>query len=157
MKTLACAVVLFVAWSAAAGDTQALVETAKASKEKKKKSTTKVITNADVKKSKGAVGVTKTAAAPVVVVPGKSLAEQYESSYHERHAREEQLAAATKTVSELERELTAIEQSYYDENDLEKRDGDIVRRFNEVKSKLDAARKVLDVLAAPEKTTDPPS
>ena len=149
MKILACAVVIFVTLGAAAGDTQALVETAKASKEKKKKSTTKVITNADVKKSKGSVGVTKTTPAPVVVVPGKSLAEQYESSYRERHAREEQLAAATKNVSDLERELAAIEQSYYDENDLEKRDRDIVKRFNDVKVKLDAAKKELEALAAP--------
>ena len=34
----------------------------------------------------------------------------------------------------------AIEQAYYDENDLAKRDTEIVKKFNDVKAKLDATR-----------------
>jgi hypothetical protein len=145
MRVFAFAVLMCVALAAAGGDTQSLVEASKASKEKKKKSTTKVITNADVRKSKGVVKETKPAATPVT--PQKSLLEQHEMSYRERLAREEQLAVTTKLVSLLESELASIEQSYYDENDLDKRDRDIARRFNEVKSKLDAARKELEALA----------
>jgi len=156
MRVFAFAVLVCVTLAAAGGDTQSLVEAAKASKEKKKKSTTKVITNADVKKSKGVVAENKSAATPVGSNPQKSLLEQHEAAYRERLAREERLAGATKLVSLLENELAAIEQSYYDENDLDKRDRDIVRRFNEVKSKLDAARKELEALA-PEKIADPSS
>lgn len=146
-KEFALAVGLCVALAAAGGDTQSLVEVAKASKEKKKKSTTKVITNADVKKSKGVVGENKAAATPVKTAPQKSLMEQHEASYRDRLARQEKLAVTTRQVADLQRELVTIEQSYYDENDLDKRDRDIVKRFTEVKSKLDAARKELEALA----------
>jgi len=127
------------------GKTQDLVALAKASKEKKKKSTTKVITNADVKKAKAKVQETKLAA-PAGPGPQKSLAEQYETSYHDRLIHEERLAAATQRVAALERELAAIEQSYYDENDLDRRDTEIVRKFGEVSAKLEEARKELAAL-----------
>ncbi len=138
MKTLAL-LLLAVTFAASADD---LVATAKAAKERKSKSTTKVITNADVKKSKAKVGETK-ATVPVETVPRKSLVDEYEKSYHERIAREEKVAATTKKIADLERQLAAIEQSYYEENDLDRRDTDIVKRFNETSAKLEEARKEL--------------
>jgi hypothetical protein len=149
MRGFAIAVVVCVALAAAGGDTQSLVDAAKASKEKKKKSTTKVITNADLKKSKAVVAEHKSGAAPVVGTPARGMLEQHEAAYRERVAREEKITAATKVVAELERQLAAVEQRYYDEDDLDKRDRELVRRFNEVKSKLDAAKKDLEVLAPP--------
>jgi valyl-tRNA synthetase len=126
-----------------------LVTAAKAAKEKRKKSTTKVITNADVKKAKGkvverdgaSVPATDTAATP-------SLVEQYESGYRDRIVLDAKRAAAQKRVDELEQELTAVEQSYYEENDLDKRDKEIVKRFEEVKKELDQARGELEALHA---------
>jgi hypothetical protein len=67
------------------------------------------------------------------------------------------LAAAKATVAQFEKELATIEQKYYEENDLDRRDAELVRRFNDTKMKLEAARKELEVLepAEPEpaKTT----
>ena len=151
MRLLAFVFAIGMALAAAAGDTKSLVDVAKASKEKKKKSTTKVITNADIKKSKGVVKENTSAVAPVeAAAPQTSLAEQQETSYRDRHAREAVLAVATQRVAALESELIAIEQSYYDENDLDKRDKDIVKRFEDVKAKLDVARKELAALAPSE-------
>lgn len=147
MKTLAL-LLLTVTFAASADD---LVATAKAAKEKKNKSTTKVITNADVKKSKAKVAETQ-ATTPVEPAPQKSLAEEYEKGYHERLVREEKMAAANKKIADLERQLAAIEQSYYEENDLDRRDSEIVKRFNETNAKLTEARKELAAL-----TPAPPS
>ena len=145
MKLLALALLLCT-FAASADD---LVETAKAAKEKRKKSTTKVITNADLKKSKGKVAEHKPAVAIESTSPTseKSLADQYESSYRERLVRDEKRAAAQRKVDDLARELDAIEQSYYEENDLDKRDKEIVKRFNDTKTKLEEARKELEALA----------
>ncbi|HKR64978.1 MAG TPA: hypothetical protein VJZ00_14695 [Thermoanaerobaculia bacterium] len=132
-----------------------LVATAKASKEKKKKSTTKVITNADLKKSKGKV--VAHAPAPVEASKEKSLAERYETEYRNRIVRDEKLAAAQRKVTELERELNALEQSYYDENDLDKRDTDIVKRFNDTKTRLELARKELAALTPQTTSNQPPT
>jgi membrane-bound lytic murein transglycosylase B len=129
------------------GKTQDLVALAKSEKEKKKKSTTKVITNADVKKAKAKVQEASVAAPADAPAPRKSLAEQYETSYQERLIHEEKLAAARQRVANLERELAAVEQSYYDENDLDRRDTEIVRKFGDVRAKLEEARKELAALA----------
>jgi peptidyl-tRNA hydrolase len=145
MKILALALLLLCAFSASADD---LVATAKAAKEKKKKSTTKVITNADLKKSKGKIAENKPPAA-IEKTSEKSLADQYESSYRDRLVLDEKRAAAQRKVEELEHQLTAIEQSYYAENDLDKRDTEIVKKFNDTKTKLDEARKELAALAPP--------
>jgi membrane-bound lytic murein transglycosylase B len=150
MRTLALLLVLGVTAAAvgqASAPTDELVAAAKAAKEKKKKSTTRVITNADVKKAKAKVAENK-AVTPVEPAP-RSLAEQYEKSYHERLVNDEKVAAAKRKVAELERDLAAAEQSYYEENDLDRRDTEIVKRFNDTKAKLEQARKELAALEPP--------
>ena len=118
-----------------------LVGVAKASKEKRKKSTTRVITNADVKKSKGKIASTNVPDTPVK--PEPTMTEKFEAEKAAKRINDEKRAAAEKLIGELEKELATIEQSYYDEDDLTKRDTEIVNRFNEVKAKLDKARAEL--------------
>ncbi|HVG25531.1 MAG TPA: hypothetical protein VND45_15345 [Thermoanaerobaculia bacterium] len=122
---------------AAADDT--LVDAAKAAKEKRRKSTTKVLTNADVKKSKGRIVTTpNVSGAPVQREP--TLLEKQAATRAADRAAEEKRAAADKLIASYEKELAAIEQSYYNTNDLDYRDTVLVQRFNDVKAKLDAAR-----------------
>jgi hypothetical protein len=122
---------------AAADDT--LVDAAKAAKEKRRKSTTKVLTNADVKKSKGKIVTTPNVSdAPVQREP--TLLEKQAATRAADRAAEEKRAAADKLIASYEKELAAIEQSYYNTNDLDYRDTVLVQRFNDVKAKLDAAR-----------------
>jgi hypothetical protein len=42
--------------------------------------------------------------------------------------------------------LATLEQQYYEENDLDRRDGELVRRFNDTKAKLELAKKELEEL-----------
>lgn len=130
-------------------DLSEAAKNAKEAREKRKKSTTKVITNADVKKSKGKVVVGKPAPEPVAPA-GPSLAEQYETTYRNIVANREKVAAVAKTVASLEKELAAIETQYYEENDLDRRDREIVVKFNETRAKLEAARKELAQLTPAE-------
>jgi hypothetical protein len=150
MKTLALFLALGITTAVFGGGrpTDDLVAAAKASKEKKKKSTTKVITNADVKKAKAQVAETKVVAA-VDSAPRKNLVDDYEKSYHDRLANEERLAVAKRTVAGLERDLGAAEQAYFEENDLDRRDTEVVKRFNDTKAKLEQARKELASLTPP--------
>ncbi|HVE69899.1 MAG TPA: hypothetical protein VNI54_00920 [Thermoanaerobaculia bacterium] len=131
MKTLA----LLLAFLAA-DDT--LVDAAKDAKEKRKKSTTKVITNADVKKSKGRIATTPNVTAEPVK-PEPTLMEKHTAAKTAERALAEKRAASDATIAALEKELAAIEQQYYNENDLNRRDTEIVTRFNDVKARLDAA------------------
>lgn len=135
MKTLALALLLL-----ATGDS--LVDAAKTAKANRKKSTAKVITNADVKKSRGKLGQT-TVPAPPDAPPEESLVEKQATMRKQRAERAEKLAAATASVEALEKEVALLEQQYYEENDLDHRDGELVRRFNEAKKQLDAARETL--------------
>lgn len=147
MKRILFAVLLIAASSVVADD---LVEAAKAAKAKRKKSTTKVITNADVKKAKSALSENKLEPVPVEPQSKESLLEKQARERKERIASDLKIEAAKKSVADLERELAAIEQRYYEENDLDRRDSEIVRRFNDTKTKLDAARKELEALLPPE-------
>ena len=132
MKTLALLLALL-----AADDT--LVDAAKDAKAKRKKSTTKVLTNADVKKSKGKVATTPNVSAEPVK-PEPSMLEKHAATKAAEHALAEKRAASDALIASLEKELAAIEQQYYNENDLNRRDTEIVKRFNDVKAKLEAAR-----------------
>lgn len=123
-------------------DTSDLVEASKDSKAKRKTSTTKVITNADVKKAKS-----KVQERPGVAVTFKqkpTLTEKHEAERKVRAEHEAKLASLNETIAILEKELARLEQQYYEENDLNYRDTEIVKRFNETKSKLDEARKERD-------------
>jgi hypothetical protein len=135
-RTLILALCLGTAALAFAGD---LSDAAKGAKSKRKKSTSKVITNADVKKSKGKIVQTPNVSAmPVEKEP--TLTEQYEAQRAAEKTASELRAQREKAVADLEKELAALEQQYYDENDLNRRDTIIVKKFNDVKTKLDAAR-----------------
>ena len=120
---------------------QDLVEAARANKAKRKKSTTKVITNADVKKAKSKLLDSGAPATPVA--PEPSMLEKQASEKAARADANATRAATEELIGELEAELSALEQSYYDENDLNRRDTELVKRFNDVKAKLDAARSAL--------------
>lgn len=141
MKTLAFALLLAFGGAAASQD---VVEVAKDAKATRRKSTSRVITNADVKKSKGKVVETKTPATPVEKEP--TLTEKHEAKRAAEKIAYELRAQRQKLVAGLEKELAAIEQMYYDENDLDRRDTEIVKKFNGVKARLDEARNELSKL-----------
>lgn len=152
MKRMLLAMLLIAATTATADD---LVEAAKAAKAKRKKSTTKVITNDDVRKAKSKLIENKLEPVPVETKPQESSLEKQARERKERLASELRIEAARKTVADFERELAVLEQRYYEENDLDKRDAEIVRRFNDTKAKLDAARKELEALVPPEPVIEP--
>jgi hypothetical protein len=144
MKRIALALVFLAATNVAAQkDTSALVEASKEAKSKRKGSTSKVITNADVKKSKGKLIERPGTAAPDPA-PQPTLAEKHEAE--RGFEREAKAAEAQKLVDELTKQLEKIEQAYYEENDLDKRDEVIARQFEDVKKKLDGAKKALEDL-----------
>jgi hypothetical protein len=146
MKRLPAALLILVATNVAAQrDTSALVEASKNAKSKRKTSTTKVITNDDVKKSKGKL-VEKPGEAQPDPEPQPTLAEKHETDRAARLEREAKIAAADKKVNELTKELERIEQAYYEENDLDRRDEVIAKQFEETKKKLDDAKKALEDL-----------
>ena len=124
-----------------------LVKAAKASGGPKKKSTKKVITNADVKKSKGNLvvlpakeGKTTSVAAPE---PQKGSLQKQDEQRKASGTASIRVITAEKKVGELEKDLRRIEQAYYAENDPNYRDKTIVERFNQTKKQLDDARKEL--------------
>ena len=137
-------VLLAVLIAALQSDTTALVEASKAAKAKKKTGTTKVITNADVKKSKGKLIENRTPATQTEAKQEPGLVEQAAAKRLARIAAEERLAAAEKAFAEAEKEVAAIEASYYETNDLDYRDKVIAGKFVEAKSKLDLAKKNLE-------------
>jgi len=140
---LAIAAFLLVAASAHAEDSD-LVKAARASGGPKKKSTTKVITNADVKKSTGKLielPPKKEIAAPAPVQQSEIAAA--EEAKKVRAVKAKQVGDLQAKVQKLEKELASIEQSYYESNDPVARDNDIARKFAETKSQLAQARKEL--------------
>jgi hypothetical protein len=146
MKRLLLAVLLIAA-TAVFGDD--LVDAAKAAKANRKKSTTKVITNTDVKKAKAKLAQHKPSEIPVEAASTESSLEKQSRERLAQTAADVKLAAAKKTLAEFEKELAAVEQKYYEENDLDRRDKELVRRFNDVKAKRDAAKKELEALIPP--------
>jgi hypothetical protein len=143
MNLVAIAVVVLAL--AGSGDTAPLVEASKESKAKRKGSTTKVITNADVAKA-DKTKVAQRRGVEVKVKPQPTLAEKHALERTARLEREEKLKVLTETIARLETELAALEQQYYEENDLNFRDTELVTRFNETKAKLDEARAQRDAL-----------
>jgi hypothetical protein len=124
-----------------------LVKAAKAGGGPKKKSTKKVITNADVKKSRGNLVVlpqkeaAKTAtAAPE---PQKGSLQKQDEQRKAAGTASVRVITAEKKVGELQKDLRRIEESFYAENDPNYRDNTIQQRFNQTKKQLDDARKEL--------------
>ena len=129
-------------------DTTALVEASKEAKAKKKSgTTTKVITNADVKKSKGKLSQRPGTKAPEVK-PEPTLMEKQAAERTARLAGEAKRADLQTTIAALEKEVAALEASYFAANDLDYRDNVIAKQFAEKKTKLDAARKELSALGS---------
>jgi len=137
-------IVTICAAIAVSADDSPLVKAAKASGGPKKKTHKKVITNADVKTSKGNLVV-------LLPKPGQAAAPAdnrgpLEKQADDRRARSEadlHIAAAQKKVDELQKELRRIEDAYYAENDPNYRDSTIEQRFNQTRKQLDDARKEL--------------
>jgi hypothetical protein len=119
-----------------------LIEAAKAAKAKRKASDTKVITNKDVKKSKGKLIVLDKPAKeePAPEGPKASSLELQDQRYHARRLAAEAVTAHEKTVASLEKDIEAIEQRYYEENDPNYRDNVIQKRFVQAKRQLEEAR-----------------
>jgi hypothetical protein len=123
----------------------ALVRAAKQSGTKKKMPK-KVITNEDVRKSKGKVSVTQLKPLPPnsdakSVTDTVGPVERADTQRRAHKVAEERMTAAQKKFNGLEKDLAAIEQSYYEEKDLNLRDNAIQKRFAQTKRQLDDARK----------------
>lgn len=134
--------------------TQSMADQAKAARGKRKKSTTKVITNADVKKSGGRIIENSGAMTPIEPAPTQTLTEKQAAERKARQLADSRVAAAQGRVADLEKELAAIEHEYYEENDLDRRDHEVVKRFEDVNRRLKAARKTLTALLAEPPTAE---
>ena len=137
------AIVIALIATAAFADDSPLVKAAKANGGPKK-STKKVITNADVKKSSGkvtTVPAAPTSTAAPAVAP-MTIADQ-DKLLHDRAAAQKRTDAAQTKVNDLDKELDRLEQAYYAENDPNYRDKTIAERFEQTKKQLDSARKEL--------------
>ncbi|HSP17794.1 MAG TPA: hypothetical protein VLV78_23820 [Thermoanaerobaculia bacterium] len=126
----------------AAAPSPSLVETAKQSKAKRKTSTTKVITNKDVKKSKGKLIVLSTPVDKKPAAPTETTGplQKQDANIRERNEAQERVTAAEKKVKGLQKELEALEQQYYQENDPNYRDHVIQQRFAQTKRQLEDAQ-----------------
>lgn len=128
-------------------DTSKLVDAAKDAKAKRKTSTSKVITNEDVKKSKGKIiELTEKDLKPIAAKPvtGPTTLQKHDAAYKVRLDAAERLVKAEKTVADLEREMLRIEQSYFEENEPNTRDTVIAEQFATTKAKLEKARLELE-------------
>ena len=123
----------------------ALVAAAKRAKEGHLAIPHKVITNADVKKAKGKLIElpSKGGPVPLHLLDQKSSLEKHEDAMKAAAAAERDSNAAQKKISDLEKELAAIEQSYYDENDPSYRDDVIRKKFEAKKLELETARAAM--------------
>ena len=137
------AIAIFLIAAATFADDSPLVKAAKANGGPKK-STTKVITNADVKKSSGKVSTTPVAATSTAApaAPPMTVADQ-DKLLHDRAAAQKRTDAAQAKVNDLDKELDRLEQAYYAENDPNYRDKTIAERFEQTKKQLQSARKEL--------------
>ena len=146
MKTALWIAMLFSAVTLAAQqDDSPLVKAAKASGGPKRKSTKKVITNADVKKSKGKIAELppKPGTSTPATADKRSSLERQDDDRRSRDAATVRFNTAQKKVDDLTKELRRIEDAYYAENDPNYRDATIATQFNQTKQQLDDARKEL--------------
>ena len=159
MKRLIALAVFLVAVAGAAEDSP-LVKASKANGGPKKKTTKKVITNADVKNSSVKTTTPAPASKPApqtasAAVPPLSIAGQDKLRRARAEAQKRSDAAQAK-VSDLDKELDRLEQAYYAENDPNYRDKTIIERFEQTKQQLESARKDLaDARDVLEKLTPP--
>ncbi|HSY50665.1 MAG TPA: hypothetical protein VLC46_17805 [Thermoanaerobaculia bacterium] len=149
MKRLIAIAVFLVAVAGIADDDSPLVKAAKASGGPKKKTTKKVITNADLTKPSNTAAATTTAPAPKATAsktpaaaPKGSIA-AHDKLLHDRAAAQTRIDLAQAKVNDLGKELDRVEQAYYAENDPNYRDKTIAERFEQTKKQLETARKEL--------------
>lgn len=120
--------------------TEDLVKAAKAAKENQKKHPpAKVITNKDVKQSKGKLTVLDKPVTPVPKTDTTSPIEKQDAQIRARKSAEVRVDTAKKKADSLQKELDNIEQQYYAENDPNYRDQVIQKRFAQTRRQLDAA------------------
>ena len=122
-----------------------MVKAAKSSGGPKRKSTKKVITNNDVKRSKGKLVTLPPKPAPATTAPGavKGSLEKQDDQRRAQSVATERVSLAQAKVTDLEKELARLEQAYYEAADPNYRDTTIQTRFNQTKRQLDDARKEL--------------
>jgi hypothetical protein len=108
-----------------------------------KKSTRKVITNADVKKANGKLMIISQKPAPATPADTKGPIQKQDDELRARDAADTKVAAAEKKVAGLEADLHRVEQAFYEENNPTYRDDVIQKRFDQAKRQLDDARKEL--------------
>lgn len=116
-----------------------VVEAAREAKKKRRGSTTKVITNKDVRAAKGKL--IETSAAPPEEAPAAEpmTFAKHEEAKRDRAEAERRLKLAKEAASATAAELALIEQQYYAEDDLDRRDGEIVRRFADARTRHEKA------------------
>ena len=119
-----------------------LVKAAKAAGGPRKKAT-KVITNDDVQKSPVKPQTTTTAAPTTSTADTKGPLQKQDEQHRARVAVVKRLTDAEKKAAELEAELRRLEQAYYEEADLNRRDTVLVPRFEQTKKQLDDAKAEL--------------
>lgn len=112
----------------------------------RKKPASRVITNDDVKRSKGTLIELAPTAEPAgeTKPAGPPTQAQQDERYHQRLKAEEQVKAAQAAVETANLALAAIEQQYYEEDDPNIRDLEIRKRFAEAKGKAADAKRDLD-------------
>jgi hypothetical protein len=150
MKTLllsaVCCLLSFAAFAAEPPKDSDLVAAAKKAKAGRVTIPKKTITNADVKKAKGTLielPGKAPVATPAAPVDNRGSIARHEAAKKAAAAAEVVQAGAEKKVADLEKELAAIEQTYYEENDPTFRDDVIRKKFDEKKRELDSARAAL--------------
>ena len=153
MKILVFALIL-----AATEPTKELVSAAKEAKSKRKQPATKVLTNKDVKNSKGKL--IELPAKPGPDAPAKEVdplspLARHDVSYRERRELDEKLSAAQAKVDKLAAELEAVELRYYEENDPNRRDTVIKQQFELVRRELLEAVAELEKLSPQEPVETP--
>jgi len=120
-----------------------LVKAAKATGAPRKK-TTKVITNDDVKKSANKAPATPPKeAANAPPADTKGPLQKQDEQRRARVAAVKRVTDAETKAAELEAELRRLEQAYYEEADLNRRDTVLVPRFEQTKKQLDDAKAEL--------------
>lgn len=131
--------------------TKDLVSAAKDAKGKRRQPSTKVLTNADVKKSKGKLIVLSSpekaeAGTAAKEVDPLSPLQRHDASYRERLVIDEKTRVIQSRVDALEKELLELESRYYEENDPDRRDRVIRSKFEEVRKELDEAKSELEAV-----------
>jgi len=125
-----------------AADDSPLVKAAKAAGGPHKHAS-KVITNEDVKKAAVKPGTASVAAPATAATDTTGPLQKQAEQRRTRAAAITRVADAEKKAAELEAELRRLEQAYYEESDLTRRDKVLMPRFEQTRKQLDEAKKEL--------------